>query len=121
MAEHTPGPWEVRPIPGMNQIAIAQPGMMYPFASVGPWQDSREPNRKLTGTDYANALLMMKAAPDLLKALRDLLDWGREHTSPRDANSPHELLIAAVNAIAEAAPSELEGRVTLIDEKGGGR
>lgn len=29
------------------------------------------------------------------EALRKLLDWGREFTSPRDANSPHKLLIEA--------------------------
>lgn len=32
-------------------------------------------------------------------ALTALLDWGREHTSPTDANSPHELLIAAKAAL----------------------
>lgn len=31
----------------------------------------------------------------LRNALAGLLDWAREHTSPRDANSPHELLVKA--------------------------
>jgi hypothetical protein len=39
---------------------------------------------------------------ELLAALRALTDWGREHTSPRDANSPHDLLIRAVAAIDKA-------------------
>lgn len=43
----------------------------------------------------------------LLEALRALTDWGREHTSPRDPNSPHDLLIRAVEVIAEADKYEL--------------
>lgn len=38
----------------------------------------------------------------LLVALQGLLDWGREHTSPRDPNSPHALLVAAQDAIDKA-------------------
>lgn len=49
----------------------------------------------------ANGLLMT-AAPELLEALINLTEWGRTHTSPLDANSPHDLLIAAVNAISKA-------------------
>lgn len=39
-------------------------------------------------------------ASDMAKALEALLEWGREHTSPRDANSPHDLLVAAAAALA---------------------
>lgn len=46
------------------------------------------------------------AAPDMLAALKALVEWGREHTSPLDPNSPHALLIAGVAAIAKA-----EGRL----------
>jgi hypothetical protein len=46
------------------------------------------------------------AAPDLLAALQALLDWGREHTSPRDPNSPHTLLIDAVRAIDKATTED---------------
>lgn len=45
---------------------------------------------------------LFAAAPDMLAALQALSDWGREHTSPRDANSPHALLVAAAKAIAAA-------------------
>jgi len=38
-------------------------------------------------------------------ALQALLDWGREHTSPRDANSPHHLLVAAQAALAPPVPT----------------
>ena len=46
---------------------------------------------------------LFAAAPDLLTALEALTEWGCTHTSPRDANSPHELLIAARAAIAKTA------------------
>jgi hypothetical protein len=39
---------------------------------------------------------------ELLVALPALVDWAREHTSPRDPNSPHHLLVAACPAIANA-------------------
>lgn len=50
---------------------------------------------------------MFAASLDTLAALKALVDWGREHTSPSDPNSPHDLLIAGVAAIAKA-----EGRTT---------
>jgi hypothetical protein len=49
---------------------------------------------------------LIAAAPDLLAALQALTDWGRDHTSPKDPNSPHALLVAARAAIAQA----MEGR-----------
>lgn len=42
------------------------------------------------------------AARAMLAALQWLTDWAREHTSPRDANTPHEILKHAVAAIAAA-------------------
>jgi hypothetical protein len=39
---------------------------------------------------------------ELLSALKALTDWGREHTSPLDHNSPHALLVNACAAIAKA-------------------
>jgi hypothetical protein len=42
----------------------------------------------------------------LVKALRDLTDWGREHTSPTDANSPHDLLVAAQDVLNEVPDVE---------------
>jgi hypothetical protein len=44
---------------------------------------------------------------ELLETLRALTDWAREHTSPRDANSPHDILIRATAVIAKA---EREGK-----------
>lgn len=42
---------------------------------------------------------------ETLAALRALVAWGLEHTSPRDDNSPHQLLVDAQAAIAR-----IEGR-----------
>jgi hypothetical protein len=36
--------------------------------------------------------------------LAALLDWGLANTSPRDANSPHELLVAACEALEGVTP-----------------
>lgn len=45
-------------------------------------------------------------AAELLAALSDLLEWGREFTGPTDPNSPHDLLVRAANVIAK-----IEGEV----------
>ena len=45
---------------------------------------------------------LVAAAPDLRAARQALLDWGRNNTSPRDANTPHALLVAAREAIDKA-------------------
>jgi|SoimicMinimDraft_6_1059734.scaffolds.fasta_scaffold55333_1 hypothetical protein len=49
----------------------------------------------------------MKAVGLLANALAQLTDWGLTHTSPRDANSPHELLAAGVAALAAAEDAGL--------------
>jgi hypothetical protein len=49
-------------------------------------------------------------------ALRALLDWGREHTGPRDPNSPHVLLIEAAEALkaaGQAKPDTIELMATV--------
>jgi hypothetical protein len=38
---------------------------------------------------------------ELVAALAALCDWAREHTSPRDANSPHQLLVEARAVLAK--------------------
>jgi hypothetical protein len=52
----------------------------------------------------ANARLIA-AAPELAQALKALTKWGRDTTSPRDPNSPHALLVAAVDALQKAGVS----------------
>ena len=49
------------------------------------------------------------AAPDLLAALKEVAEWMREHTSPRDANTPHEALVRACAAISKAEGHEAKG------------
>lgn len=46
-------------------------------------------------------------APAMADLLRLILDWGRNHTSPTDPNSPHDLLVAADSIIGR-----LEGRAS---------
>ena len=41
----------------------------------------------------------------LRMALRSLVDWAREHTSPLDADSPHALLVAACEVLNHPDPS----------------
>lgn len=50
----------------------------------------------------------------VLVALEALLTWGCEHTSPRDANSPHELLVAAREAV-DAAKLDALGEPPATD------
>ena len=107
MSKHTPGPWNVTEVhqsadvlewiidcnrPASNgckedpRIAIVE--------EMGGSMDGREEGR-------SNAHLIA-SAPDLLEALEALLNWGRDHTSPTQPNSPHQLLVNAHNVIAKA-------------------
>lgn len=36
---------------------------------------------------------------DCIDTLEELVMWARWNTSPRDDNSPHEILVAAVNSL----------------------
>lgn len=49
---------------------------------------------------------LFAAAPDLLEALQALTEWGCTYTSPLKPNSPHDLLIAARDAISKATTPE---------------
>ena len=56
-----------------------------------------------TGNTTTN---MWRRPGPVLAALMALLDWAREHTSPRDPNSPHELLVAAQQAVDDATAEQ---------------
>lgn len=96
-AEHTPGPW------------VANDCIVKAVDCYGPWVADtdlmlRYPPRKphiSHAEQRANARLIA-AAPDLLAALEELTLWARENTGPKDPNSPHHLLIVAVEAIRKA-------------------
>jgi hypothetical protein len=89
MAKHTPGPWN------KNSCYIYAPDGKI-IAQV------HNPGSKKTDYPLEANRDLMAAAPELLAALEALTDWGREHTSPRDDNSPHLLLIAAMEALTKA-------------------
>lgn len=89
MTQHTPGPWTLLPDKhGWTLTANGAEITAAPF-------DTEDENARLMG-----------AAPELSDALHALLDWGREHTRPRDPNSPHLLLIAAAAALRKAGTTE---------------
>lgn len=100
---HTPGPWSIRD---------------YKNKTSGVWIDcnafaNKGKGRCLGGTvcdvydcgddqtQKANARLIA-AAPDMRESLQSLVGWCREHTSPTDTNTPHELLIKACAALGKA-------------------
>lgn len=49
--------------------------------------------------DEMDAADVIEQLYECIDTLTNLVDWAREHTSPRDENSPHDILVAAVNAL----------------------
>ena len=91
MSDHTPGPWTAVECDGNeDDLAITDSDGGHVCYSVATHADAE----------------LIAAAPELLSALRGLLDWCREHTGPTMPNSPYALLCVAHEAIAKA-----EGRV----------
>jgi len=95
LTQHTPAPWKLsastmlcsnkkRIVTDSNKFICRIEGMDF-----------------TRNEDTANARLIA-AAPDLLHCLHELTEWACTHTSPRDANSPHDLLIASRAAIAKS-------------------
>ena len=85
----------------------------------GPWHWQRPISCDLSNTLMGDGRVVLRcidisqknaaivaAAPDLLAALQALTDWGRDHTSPKDPNSPHALLVAARAAISLATSKD---------------
>lgn len=98
-ATYTPGPWFVCHGPtGVIRVGARDSHPSHPEFNLC---DLSEQSKEAEG----NARLIA-FAPEILEALQALLDWGRDHTSPRDANSPHQLLIKAAEAIAKATGKE---------------
>lgn len=59
------------------------------------------------GPDAVANARLVAASPRLAAALLALLEWGREHTSPTDANTPHALLIEAAAALDDAGGEDV--------------
>jgi hypothetical protein len=100
MSKHTPGPWTVQK---SGSFGWSIRGNWHGDISKLAYVDAGicEIRGKFFDEQKANAALMA-AAPELAVALRALLDWGRKHTSPRDTNTPHALLVAAADVLAKA-------------------
>lgn len=88
MSKHTPGPWS----------CLVRQGDMYEVVT-----DAAEP----AITERAANARLIEQSPALLADLKALVDWAREHTSPRDSNSPHALLVAAATTIAKATGEQM--------------
>ena len=94
MATHTPGPW---------QVSRNACGELAPF--------DMDEGRSLLSCEVENPLplaereanaALIAAAPELLEALTALVNWGWEHTSPCDDDSPNDLLVKACEVIVKA-------------------
>lgn len=84
----TPGPWYVA------EKAMWQAQVRFIRTS--------EDKSGVVGLTNDRDASLVSAAREMFEALEALLEWGREHTSPLQPNSPHELLVAAHHAIAKA-------------------
>lgn len=105
MTKHSPAPWEIGDeycnvrdeIVDADGCTIA---VVWTRRPTNPYATVRLQFKDVE--TFKGNLRLMRAAPELLEALQALLDWGRDHTSPTDANSPHDLLVAAHSAIQKA-------------------
>lgn len=106
---HTPGPWcldidksqgnwnyNIRTVKPHNPAG----GIGKHIATVNPYMTELQGNSAWPCAEQNGHILA--AAPELLTTLQALTDWCCSNTSPRDPNSPHELLVAAVAAVAKA-------------------
>lgn len=105
--DHTPLPWEARPVPDMKCIVIAQVGMMLPHAHVTTPTARLE---SLTAVEYSNAQLIVRACNAhhaLVDALTALRDESWLDASPSDteylASAKKRALAALAAAGGEAA------------------
>jgi hypothetical protein len=73
-------------------------------------------SRGRTAEELRAIARLLTGAPDLLRTLRALTDWAREHTSPRDANSPHQLIIDAMEAIDRVNPEPVRWHETTAEQ-----
>jgi hypothetical protein len=94
MSAHTPGPWRAQPESNNYQVRVYEGPCSRCVADV--WGDCDE----LAYHVHANASLIA-AAPDLLAALKALVEDGRCSTYPADDG---------LLAVADAAIAKAEGR-----------
>lgn len=92
---HAPGPFHV-------ERPYGEPGICVVAADTSIVAKVYENHADKAGCKADAHAKLLAAAPELLAALEALKEWGCTYTGPRDANSPHALLIAAHHAIAKA-------------------
>ena len=80
--------------------------------------------KQMEGTTYTAehfgaelARIVDRELKDVTGSLKALLDWGRDHTSPTQSNSPHDLLVAAHNALG-LSPRNTMRHVTVYMSDG---
>lgn len=99
---HYVAPWVSELSPAARSMIGTGPSKHDPQGQLGlPVPDPE--SEQLTFLNFETPAIKPRKqdhCPQLAQALRGLLDWGRDHTSPRDANSPHDLLVAAAAALA---------------------
>ena len=93
MSKHTPGTWDFEAEAGEGVFVHDEQGTIAEICC--------DQTRVNDATAIANARLIA-AAPELLETLQALFNWGRDYTSPTDANSPHALLVRAHEVISKA-------------------
>jgi len=107
---------EAQPVSGIKCIVIAPVGMMYPVAQVTTATDTPQ---LLTERELAVANRLVQTwnmHGKLRTTLGELVDWCREHTSPLDGNSPHQLLVNASGVLTEAAAGDGQQTVAMPPE-----
>jgi hypothetical protein len=87
--KHTPAPWEV------SKHATPEYAPQYGVYSDG----ARNDHVIVTGRQCKADAALIAAAPELLRSVKALSNWMREHTSPTQSDTPHDILVEAVELI----------------------
>lgn len=103
IVQPTEGPWVWAPSGEANfyRLGVDQGGRVI------KWLASIQMNGELMEAKQVANMKAIAATPALVSALEALVDWGRNHTSPSDPNSPHKLLIDAVEVLQRVRGEKL--------------
>lgn len=109
--KHTAGPWRLETRLHVHAICCNETRSgefpeVCQIPAVGHPEYGSITGRKRTNEELLGNARLIAAAPELLSTLQALTDWAREHTSPRQSNTPHEILIEAMAVIAKATGQE---------------
>ena len=106
--KHTPGPWIFREMP-------------YPEENDKHWIDNKNGKPLAEVRDYgiegiANAQLIA-VAPDLLKALKNIVNWHREKDSGEGELYGRDYITTAISAIRKAEGGGVKCQQHIISHK----